>query len=405
MGRALGDWLQARRTQRIVQDRRGELVSGRGVVGSVTSSAAVVEFIDYQCAYSRMLARDCAERPPIAGAGFTGLRHSSARSWLSTQALEREPPGVEAGTSESSAVRPRLANVRWVLAHRGRRELSCPVSRMPHVVLEEVSDIPLGEIPRSVAALSPRVFPAVFWRPSDSTFALEVVDSVGHRHEVRRFPDPATVSVNGATAVVRRSHSVSFDGLGHEPPQTVVDIAADRPEGLIVAAAAAGSALWYLVVSGEDTTVESVRVVGSERHAPRRWRVGTVGSLVALSEGTVALAEIHPPHHVLLLNAERDDVVVIDVAAQGFVPARDATRSVALVPLGCDFALLTVADLRSARRWLLLLHLREARVIRVATLDAPFGVFQGDSSARLLYGFTDENGRRGIKIWRWSWAP
>jgi protein-disulfide isomerase len=55
VGRAIREWLEARQTRQLVVHHWGELVERGGVLGTQASSAAVVEFIDYQCAYCRLL--------------------------------------------------------------------------------------------------------------------------------------------------------------------------------------------------------------------------------------------------------------------------------------------------------------------------------------------------------------
>lgn len=91
------------------------------------------------------------------------------------------------------------------------------------------------------------------------------------------------------------------------------------------------------------------------------------------------------------------------LVAEGLHTGKSATFTQSVMSLDRAYALQVITDLHTDQRWFALYRRGEAAAVRLHRLNAPIGFTGADTLRKLLVGFDDSPGRRGITLYGWMW--
>jgi len=286
---------------------------------------------------------------------------------------------------------------------------SCPPAeerQLLHLALAPSGFWPLRDMPQSATAIGDKRLLMV-GRDTLERLQLTIVGLESARRFLASIESARLVGLHQQNVLFVRGNSllrVSATNSTFTRPITVRML--DGPDSVHYALENAG-ALWLATGSRGGFQVTAVWL--NAARTPVTWTVAGPTRLVPLAPSIVAAYETRSPFRVHVLGLPGSEgtprlheVVTINGLPNSGLPGQPLAAA-SFVPLDCQFALLTLADLRSPIRWLALIDLAGARVVRVRTVTEPLGIFGADSLDHVLYGMTDAPAARGVRTWIWSW--
>lgn len=169
--------------------------------------------------------------------------------------------------------------------------------------------------------------------------------------------------------------------------------------------------LWIIDGTEGEATVHRLRPVvpsgqiysvDSSWHLPGNWRLTSMGD----GEG-FAISTRFPFHMMRFF----DDGRAVELGSLGAfeeafaVPDTMPVYASTVASMDCKAVLITLADLRSSRRWLFAVDSRDGSLLTNGHVDATIGFFDALPDRREIFAYRDTASGGEVLVYRWSWVP
>lgn len=177
------------------------------------------------------------------------------------------------------------------------------------------------------------------------------------------------------------------------------------------AAATSGDREIWVVEGSEETRrvllLEPTDPIESKYSVAREWALPGNWHLIPVGAEDAVLVSTRPPFHTYRLSGSGSPERIGGLGRDLDLEEIDQNAPIYLagaVRLDCSAVLVTLADLGSNSRWLVIFDSRNGKVKKQGRLDATMGFFASDPVTSSVYAFRDTKEGGEVLTYRWSWV-